>query len=341
MIIIPTSPRTPYYFWMLEALINQNRLIGMDMSKFHIVLAFSPDKNDMTNNPDVVEMYQRLERANPDVGFFYYQDTRNPITYLPSIVPMLLKQHLYHNRWLEKEALFLTDPDQLWITKPDYSDLERGEISYTSDSRGFVNHSYLTYGPRPKHIIEDLENLVGLRPGTILEQNGNSGGSHYLVKSVPWGYFEKVEQDSDKIYKYLLDYNAKYDKEWGPEKINGWVAGVSGIQAWAASMWALLYNLWYYGKETRITKRLDFCWGSDTIERWNTREIFHNAGVVSATAQSHNLFYKAEYTTRLPYKDIFEKTYNEGYATSKYVEILRRTAKESCLVGWEKLHTFV
>jgi hypothetical protein len=177
-----------------------------------------------------------------------------------------------------------------------------------------------------------MEILVGLPEGKILAENDNSGGSHYLVKGVNSEYFEKVENDSNAIYKLMLEYNAKYDAEWGPEKVNGWVAGVSGVQAWSAFMHSLLYNLWYFGKEVKVTDRLAFCWGSDVIERWNTREIFHNAGVTHANSQSHNLFYKGSYTTRLPYQDVMEKSYNEAYASNEYAKILREVGEKTCLV---------
>jgi hypothetical protein len=304
----------------------------MNMKDFHVVLGFSYLEHDLSNSAEVLDMYKRLEARFTDVSFWHYQDERNPITYIPSVVPHLLKKHFALNPWLENEAVFLTDPDQLWIKKPDYSDLLADDKCYVSDSRGFINHSYLTWGNRPKHLIDELESLVGLTPGKILEENDNSGGSHYLLKGVNWQYFEKVEKDSNDIYKLMLDYNAKYDREWGPTKENGWIAGVSGVQAWSAFMHSLLYNLWYFAKEVRVTDRLAFCWGSDTIDKWHSREILHLAGVTSANSKSHNLFYKASYTTKLPYDDVMNNTYNEGYATNEYVKILREIAPNSCLV---------
>jgi hypothetical protein len=169
-----------------------------------------------------------------------------------------------------------------------------------------------------------LESIVKLNPGKILAENDNSGGSHYLVKGVTAEYFEKVEADSNKIYDIILAYNSKYDQELGAEKFYG-------LQAWGALMWSLLYNLWYIGREVRITPRLNFAWGSDTIERWNEREIFHNAGVSSALKDSHNMFFKADYTKTLPYDDVNSKEFNPKFASTKYAEILREVGKETCL----------
>lgn len=324
MIYICQQPRIPYFSWMIEAMLYQNQEIGMDLSDFHILCGYSYLQDELTNHPDVIANYKRLEQRFPKAKFFYYLDDRNPITYIPSVIPNLLKKHFSANRWLEKEAVFLTDCDQLFITKPDYSDLLKDDNCYVSDSRGFINHSYLTYGNRPKHIVDDLESLVGLQPGEILAQNDNSGGSHYLVKNVNAGYFSKVETDANKIYDLILAYNGKYDQELGAEKFYG-------LQAWGALMWSLLYNLWYIGREVRITDRLAFCWGSDTIERWYEREIFHNAGVSSALRDSHNMFYKADYTQTLPYDDVNTKEFNPKFASSKYAEILKEVGKDTCL----------
>jgi hypothetical protein len=54
-------------------------------------------------------------------------------------------------------------------------------------------------------------------------------------------------------------------------------------------MWAVLWNAWLRGNETKVTPELDFCWATDTINRWEETSIFHNAG---ATPDRKDIFFK-------------------------------------------------
>ena len=91
-------------------------------------------------------------------------------------------------------------------------------------------------------------------------------------------------------------------------------------------MWCILWNAWQRGYKTNIIPEMDFCWGTDSLEKWNEKTIFHNAGVVG---QNDKLFFKGAYTDTYPY-DI-EDDFNKESASYKYFEIIKSIGKNSCL----------
>jgi len=94
-------------------------------------------------------------------------------------------------------------------------------------------------------------------------------------------------------------------------------------------MWALLWGLWREGKETRVSKLMDFSWASATrdkgLEDYERCNIMHNAGV---TSENQVLFFKGAYINRLPYDEDLKLI--EG-ASKKYFEWVKEVGKISVL----------
>lgn len=321
MIHLVAQPRIPYYAWQIEVQLYQHKKLGLDLSKFHYLCAYSFQQNDLTNRQDVVHLFQRLEKQYPEAKFFYYQDTRNPITYIPSIIPHLYKKHYALNKWLEKETVFCCDCDMIFTKVPDFSELTKDRVCYMSDSRNFINYDYINYN-RPPDLYDGMCEIVGIDPQIPKQMNNKSGGSQYIMKFGSYDFWEKVERDSNSLFKFFQDTE--------PERYKR-IPNYYGIQQFTSSMWAWLWNTWVWGYDTDITKKLDFCWGSDGIERWNQTSIFHNAGVTKETSTTHRLFYKANYINRLPYDDVLMTTFNSAYASSKYAELIKEVAETSVI----------
>ena len=70
------------------------------------------------------------------------------------------------------------------------------------------------------------------------------------------------------------------------------------MQAWTASMWAILWELYKREMAGQITIQshpaMNFCWATDPVERYNHTNILHMSGV---TEQQPHLFHKGTYTT--------------------------------------------
>lgn len=91
-------------------------------------------------------------------------------------------------------------------------------------------------------------------------------------------------------------------------------------------MWAVLWNAWYFGHETKVDPYFNFTWATDPVDRWNQNFIYHNAGVVG----EGELFFKGSYINTLPY--FLEDKFNPNFASHKYFEEIMETAKNSCLL---------
>ena len=94
-----------------------------------------------------------------------------------------------------------------------------------------------------------------------------------------------------------------------------------------AMVWAVLWTAWKFGHQTRISKELDFSWGSSKTKEWSECKIMHNAGVVEDDRDTK--FYKGDYINISPFgKDfshIHQNTNTWNYVQAiKYAEIQRK-----------------
>jgi hypothetical protein len=100
---------------------------------------------------------------------------------------------------------------------------------------------------------------------------------------------------------------------------------------WTSDMWAVLWNIWLLGKETRITNELDFSWATDSIRQYNEKPILHMAGVTEDLKTTK--FYKGEYINVNPFDKLKENPNHFDYvdknsSTIKYVEIMKSIIKK-------------
>ena len=103
------------------------------------------------------------------------------------------------------------------------------------------------------------------------------------------------------------------------------------IQFWTAEMWSLLWNLWYFGKETKVTKDLDFSWATDDIRVYEQRPILHMAGVTDNLKTKK--FFKGDFINvnpldKLREDETFFDYIEESSSTKKYVELMKEIVKK-------------
>jgi len=314
---ICVQPRIKYYAWQLEVVINNFLKHGINMNKLEILMAINP--NDQTSSEENIELFRKLAEKYNFVRFFFYQDTREDMGYIPSIYFNILKHHLHEFPELENDALFLFDSDTIFTKHLDLSDMLRDDKWYLSDTVSYIGYKYIESKIQPNYdVYNGMCNIVGLDPLIPKLMNSQSGGAQHIVKNTNYAYWDKVEKDSIKLYKYFCEIESNYQKNHD---------GDYPIQKWTAGMWSLLWNAWLFGHETSVDKRLDFCWATDPISYWEERSIYHNAGVTCACGGN---FYKGAYTNDIPYnKDLRIKNTNCNY--NYYQEILE-VEKKTCLI---------
>jgi hypothetical protein len=147
--------------------------------------------------------------------------------------------------------------------------------------------------------------------------NSNSGGAQYLMKNIDWAFWEFVERDSEKLFKEITELNNQ-KKATDPN--------YHELQIWCADMWAVLWNGWMLGNETKVVPEMDFSWATDLKNRWEETTIFHNAGVTGTGKH----FYKGIYQQQLPYN--IEDTFDEQFCSKLYFNEIKETAQKSCLI---------
>jgi hypothetical protein len=262
----------------------------------------------------VPEDWKKLQEVYKDVKFFFYSDTRENRSYVPSIYFNMMKQHIKAYPELQYEPLFLHDCDII-LTKPiDFTGMLHDKVWYLSNTVGYISTDYIL--SKGEDVYLKMCEVIGIDPLIPKLMNSNSGGAQHLVKNSTYEYWDKVEKDSIKLYAHLCEEEPKWTRSDYP------------LQKWTAGMWSLLWNAWIFGHETKVDARLDFCWATCSIDRWDTVSIFHNAGV---TDDRTELFYKGKYILDSPYS-IKKEDFSDKFCSFKYVESILKTKEVSCLV---------
>ena len=149
--------------------------------------------------------------------------------------------------------------------------------------------------------------------------NSNSGGAQYILKNVNATFWDKVEKDCENLFYEITQINnIKKQQD----------STYHELQIWCADMWAVLWNAWINGYETKVIPEMDFCWATDNINDWDIKTIFHNAGVTCSCGRQ---FYKAQYRDSLPY-NIEQESYRDNVCGYNYVKEVIETSKKTVLI---------
>lgn len=287
MRFISVQPRLFYYAWQVEVMINNFLHNGVDPEKIDVLIGVN--SLDDTCNPGNIQTWEKLIKGYPKVNFYIYQDTRQqPIRYISSIRPNILKQHFAAFPELNQETFFYHDCD-IALTRPvEFTDLEEGTTWYGSDTVSYIGHDYIL--SKGQDILDKMCEIVGISSELVKQNQLNSIGAQYILKNLDANFWQKVEQDAEVLF-YQINQLSSQKKSLDPS--------YHELQIWCADMWALLWNGWLRGHQTRVTKKLDFCWPMEGEVRWREAPLFHNAGI----GEYGKYFYKAGYMSRLPYDD--------------------------------------
>jgi hypothetical protein len=312
---ICVQPRLVYYAWQVEVMINNFIKHGINPNNIDILIAWNP--NDLTTSVQAnVDAWDKLAAYYSNVRFFFYQDTREqPIHYISSIRPNILKQHFKAHPELESEAIFYHDCDIVFTKPPNWDQFLNDKIWYLSNTNSYINYNYII--SKGQDVYDKMCEVVGIDPIIPKLMNSNSGGAQYIMKNINTNYWEKVEKDSEQLFYQITQLNNQkisLDPTHHP------------LQIWCADMWAVLWNGWLRGNETKVVSEMDFSWATDPIKRWEETTIFHNAGVTGEGVH----FYKGVYQNQLPYN--IEDTFDEQFCSKLYFNEIKETTKKSCLI---------
>ena len=294
---LSAQPASLYYGWQIDVMLHSFVGQGVNLSDVILVNAIQGVKDPY---------FDKLEAKYEDANFFYYNDTRTDKTYISSIRPHILKKHFEIHDYLKNETILDHDCD-IALARPLNTELfESDDICYMSDTRSYIGYKYII--SKGQDIFDEMVRIMQIDPQLVKDNEENTGGAQYILKGIDAEYWMRVECDSVNLYKSISELN-NHKKKTNPK--------YHELQIWCADMWAVLWNVWKDGKQTRITDDLDFMFATNAATDWHKKPIYHNAGV---TSSNDGLFYKGDYTKSLPPKDlVVEKT----SASYKYYEMIK------------------
>lgn len=290
-ILITCQPDDQYFLWQNHLYIESCLKQGFKEEQIHILL-YKPKNREYNKN------WEKLKEIYPKLNIFLYEDKGVQQflgIYIPILRPHILWQHFEKFPELQKKTIIYTDCDILWLDTLNIDHLLGDDINYVSDAKSYLNYSY--FESKYKDVLpnkleeaksidflKEVCNIVGVDKQIVIDNNNNTGGVQYILKNIDSLFWKKVEQDVIKIRMYLQKVNKEFFKDEN-----------SGIQSWCADLWAVQFNLWFFNKESKVVKELNFTWASDPITRLNTTAIFHNAGIIGDTQNGYPAFYKGKY----------------------------------------------
>ena len=307
---ISAQPAIPYYTWQVEVMLNNFMEMGINLNNVDIVCW----KEDGT----IPEAWSKLAN-NYAARFFFYDDTRITKHYISSIRPNILKQHWEAHPYLKDETIFYHDCDIIftkpineWIT----DDMINDDKWYGSDCRWYIGHDYIK--SKGEDVLDLMCDIVGIHSGVVRANEKNAIGAQYIMKGLTYYYWDKVERESELLFKDVSALNNKKKIE-DPTHHE--------LQIWCADMWAVLWNGYKMRKAVECHPNMEFSWATSSEEEYLKMNIFHNAGI---TGTDSGRFYKANYMNKLPYNEILD--IKEGTASWHYYKWIKKVAEKSVLI---------
>ena len=325
-ILITCQPTDTYFVWQNHLYIQSCIEQGFKEEQIHILL-YNP-KGRAYN-----DKWDELKKHYPKLNIFVYEDDgvqQYLGIYIPILRPHILKQHFEAFPELQDRTIIYTDSDILWLKSLNINHLLEDDVNYVSDANSYLNYSYFESKykdvlpgkleqARERDFLNEVCAIVGIDKQVVIDNNTNTGGVQYILKNVDAAFWKKVEEDVLKIRVHLQHVNKEFFKDEN-----------TGIQSWCADLWAVQFNLWFFNKESKVVKELDFAWATDPIVKIQTYPILHNAGIVSETGNGYPAFYKGKYHMGTdPTKDsnievILNNEQSQKYCTWYYANKLKQ-----------------
>jgi hypothetical protein len=270
-----TTTDNKYFQWQLLVQYNNFKKYGYEKD---LIWVYSYE------NETSLSMFKLMSTLG--IKGYGILDDRKKRDYASSIRPYILSKIFKQVPELEDEVIFYADPDMLFNSKFSTAKLLENKTWYVSDTKSYLNSHYIKN--KGEKLFQEMCDIVGIDPDIVTKNDDSAGGAQYIMKGLTSEFWEKVYLDSEKLYTHMIDTSDVYTP-------------THPIQAWTADMWAVLWNAWYFKHKTKIIKRMDFSWATDTIDKINKRCIYHNAGVMD----ENDLFNKGHFANKYPFNEDF------------------------------------
>jgi len=319
LVFVTAQPDVPYFHWQVRVYTQNFIDLGIDPNKIHVIFGMVQGNTEPTEDS--------LKLKELGINIHHYLDDRQRKHYIPSIKPFLIYKWLEQNPEFGR-CFFLHDADIIFRELPDFDKLLSDDTIYLSDTIGYIGYDYIVSccdryeNQHPdcgeNQLLQEMVDVIGITIDEVKKNQPNSGGGQYIIKNTPWELWFKIYYDCAPLYDQMLDFQKRYPISPGE------------IQFWTAEMWSLLWNLWYFGLETKVVSDLSFSWATDSISTYEKHPILHMAGVTNDLKDKK--FFKGDYININPLEmlksniDFFEYIESTS-ATRKYIDIMKRVIK--------------
>jgi len=319
------QPDDTYFTWQVHLWLESLKEIGHS-DKAIVLIYIAPGREKNTKWQQIIDLY-------PEAEFHFYKDEGDLKNYLPIYIPILrpwtLWNHFKAYPELSNKAIFYCDADVLFTKDFNVDKFIEDDVCYLSNTNSYINATYFESKEKDvlpnkleeyktRDILAEVMSLVGVDKEIAVDNNEHSGGAQYFLKDVDSTFWNKVMNDCMMIRVYLQKINKEFFESES-----------KGYQSWCADMWAVLWNLWFRGQETKVIEEMNFSWATDPIERLEQNTLFHNAGIVSPHNGTYNCFYKGKYhnggdPTKDPHLDaVLNDETSQKYCTWFYANKLK------------------
>jgi hypothetical protein len=315
LIFVTAQPDVPYFHWQVRIYVHNFISLGINPNQIHVIFAMVMGNTTPTE--------ESLELKKLGINVHHYLDERHKKTYIPNIKPFLIY------KWLEEfpkygKLFFLHDADIVFRKLPNFESLINDDIIYVSDTIGYIGYDYLIscceryemkHPSQEKNLLlKEMVSVVGVDIETLKVNQNNSGGGQYIIKNAQSSEWYKIYMDCVPLYNKMMLYHKQYPIDFG------------AVQFWTAEMWSLLWNLWYFKYDVKISDELSFSWATDDIKKYEQHNILHMAGVTDDLKTKK--FYKGEYINVNPLDKLRENINYFDYiestsSTIKYIDIMK------------------
>ena len=320
ILFVTAQPDVPYFIWQIKLYVHNFIENGIDPSQIHVVLGIVSVGGKPSD--------ESLKLTELGINIHHFTDFRRKKNYIPSIKPYLISQWIQTNSDHGK-LFFLHDADIMFKELPNFDELLKDDVCYLSDTIGYIGHDYIVDccgryerqhpNSEKNQLLQEMCDVIGVSQECIECNEENSGGGQYLIKNTDWLVWQKIYFDCTPLFDKMMSYQKRFPISPGE------------IQFWTAEMWSLLWNLWYFGIETKITKELDFSWATDSIKIYEKKPILHMAGVTDDMKRKK--FYKGEFINENPFTKLIEDTnyfdfIEKDSSTLIYVQLMKDIIKK-------------
>lgn len=289
LIFLNSCPHDPYFQWQEEVCITNFRKFGL--SDKMVVIVWYPKGSTQ------LDRWRVLQKKYPEVRFHLYEDEGVDLgLYISQLRPHSIKKYFKEFKYeLKDKVFFYHDSDIIFNYLPDFEKLIQGDILWQSNTTGYLDYDYLRrkedQGKLPKHLaVKTMATIGGIPVETIQEYNGKTGGAQYILKNIDSDFWQDIETQVLKIRRaFFYGVEGSINKRYFPSE-------EEGFQSWCADMWAINFALWKRGFKTDVTPELEFSWATDSLETFNKKPIYHNAGAT----KGGEIFYKGDWIYRSP-----------------------------------------